>query len=149
MKSCVLKIDMDQEDLLKTFEILVERLKFLHTRKILNINYIYKIELVRKSKFSAKIFLKKDIDNDHIIIFQLILSSDWRKEAFSFSHLHISGNPYWNRLYDCKRYPDKSYKYASKYDVTNIIEKLVLDKSLDVKQYFEDLNEYFILKGIK
>lgn len=147
--SNILKIDLDKEDILEAIKIISERLKYLNDNKILDFRFIEKIELVYKSKYSVKILLKKNIDNDHIIIFQLILGSDWRKESYSFKDLHIHKIEYWNRMFDCKRYPDGTYKYAKKYDITSIITDLVKMTKEKLEIHLKQLDLFLMAKNLK
>jgi len=118
MNRKILKIDLDLKTREEAISLLMERMKYF--KDIFGVEYTYwkKIELVKKTRYSARIFLKKDLlDDKNIIILQLIFGSDWRKEINTFYNSQALKMSYSNRMFDMKYY-NKKFKYAEVEDIT-------------------------------
>ena len=138
--SRILKVDLDIENGVEALKQLSIRLRYLHYNKVLNYSNIKSIFTVYKSKYSVKIYLREPISPDHIIIIQLILGSDWRKEVYSFKDYHINGLHYWNRMFDVKRYPDGKYLNAITENITKVMDLLIKKSSKEFEEFFEQIN---------
>lgn len=116
-----LKVDLDIISKSKAITQLKERLLLMQTQGMIHYSMIENIILIYKTSFSVKINLNKNIkDEKDLIIMQGILGDDWKRLAVSFSD-YCTGNPYWNKLFDMKRYSDGSYIMAQQFDVTQEI----------------------------
>lgn len=117
----VLLIDLDMKDKKKAIETLTERLWFLSGLKLLNIESIIKIELSKKKNYSAKVHVNHDIPIQCIIVLQLLLGSDYRKEAITLKR-HFDGEPDCNWMFDYKHYISKGeFIKSEKEDITTIV----------------------------
>ena len=121
MDNCEIKIDFDMDYQSELIEKLIERLNFISKLKIIDLKYIEKIILIKKSKFSARVILSKNIKNTkNLILIQSILGDDWRRTAITFRDYEL-GIRNFNRMFDCKRYADGTYKTAINTDITEIV----------------------------
>ena len=119
----ILKVDLDLLSKKKSIEQIQDRLYFLYRINLINIKDITKIELYKKSKYSCKIYVSKEIvDSQTLILFQSILGSDWKHTAVTFRDYKL-GIKKFNRLFQVKRYTDGTYKCARVEDITDLILK--------------------------
>jgi hypothetical protein len=130
MELNILKIDLDKKSFFLTIKILKQRLSYLHDLKIFSCNLIEEIVLIKKTKYSAKIYLKENLaDEKNIIILQLLLGSDYMKEANTLLNHFVYKMSYSNRMFDVKRYKNGDVICGVKYNVTNKIKQYILDKN--------------------
>ena len=121
----ILKIDLDLNIMRITKNFLKERLIFLDKINILNFDKIKKVELIKKNRYSARIYLKKSLKFDKdIIIIQSILGDDYKRTAVNFRDLNLNIKSF-NRLFDVKRNVNGEYIKAKYYDIT----KFILEKN--------------------
>lgn len=118
MKDNILKVDLDYKLRWNAIKVIRERLDYIHKIGLFRRENIKSVTLVKKTKYSVKIYLEKDISEDLIVILQLILGSDYQKEANSVYNRKVLGMKYWNRLFDVKRYKSGKIKSARKEDIT-------------------------------
>ena len=121
MENNILKIDYDLERQSEMVWELAERIEYLDRLDILSKKDIRSIESVCKSKYSARILLNKELRPEYIVTLQLLLGSDWRKEAHTITDHFIRQVDYSNRMFDIKRYPGGEYKTAQLQDITQIV----------------------------
>lgn len=122
MKKNILKIDLDLKNRTQAVNQLVERISYF--KSVFEVDYSFwkKIELVKKSRYGAKITLSKEINHKHLIILQLVFGSDWRKEINTFYNSEVLKMDYSNRLFTTKPYGNK-LKTAEIEDITEEILK--------------------------
>lgn len=126
----ILKPDCDLRFKFQIINLLKERLAYIHDMGILKSNHIKKIELMYKTKYSAKIYLKDNLkDEKNIIIMQLLLGSDYMKETNTIVNHFMLNMQYSNRMFNIKRYPNKKIRVARLYDVTNLVLNHVSNKN--------------------
>lgn len=120
----ILKVDYDfTTNEKKAIEFLTQRLEILHKKYIIRISSINHIILIHKKHYSFKIYLNKEFDKKNIVILQLLLNSDYKKEIETIRNIvHKRAN--WNILFDFKVYADGNIIVAQKKDIT----KKVLDQ---------------------
>jgi len=123
----ILKVDLDNKCLNKTKKHLIERLSFLNKLKIVPIEYIDKIKVIKKSSYSCKIILNKTITNYNILIFQSILGDDFKRTSISFRDLIIENKIFWNKLFDIKRYRSGEYIKGKYRDITKEIKEKIIN----------------------
>lgn len=128
MDKTILKIDLDFHKRSDCIELLRDRLSYMHDLKFFLITKIKKIVLVKKTNYSAKIYLNKPISETLIIFLQLLLNSDYRKEVNTIINHFILKMKYSNRMFDVKRYKDGTIKEAFYFDVTKQVKSYVLKK---------------------
>lgn len=121
----ILKVDLDIRFMDVAIKILTERLKFLSDVNILPFKHVTKIELFKKSNYSAKIYLNKDLQPMSLILLQSILGDDWKRTAITFRDYKMNLRNY-NRLFDVKRYVGGEYKTSKIFDVFDIIKKEIV-----------------------
>jgi len=126
-KGNIIRLDLDLETQHECLCLLKSRLAYLHDVGYLNADTLLEIELVRKSTYGALITLKKDISVDMIFNIQLMLGSDYKKEACAQINYYKYGMKYYDRLFSIKRYPDNTYKVARYIDVTKEVTSFILD----------------------
>lgn len=120
----ILRIDNDLKTKKEILELLKERISYIQDMGVFHVKSISKIELIYKTKYSAKIYLNCNLkDEKNIIILQLLLSSDWRKETNTILNHFKLNQEYSNRMFDVKRYPRGIIRHAN---ITNVT-KEVLD----------------------
>lgn len=125
----MLRIDLDIPNKEKAIKHIVNRLSYMNDISFYSISRIESIVLIKKSSYGAYITLKKPLKNENnIVLFQLILGSDWRKEVNTLLNHHILGMKYSNRLFSVKRYKDGEIKVGNKIDITQLVKKRVLSK---------------------
>lgn len=114
----IIKVDLDLDTIQECVELLTERLKFLNDIQMLYKSYIDKIVLIKKSKYSVKIYINKKLINElYLITIQSILGDDWKRTAITLRDYNLNIKNY-NRLFDIKRYPNGEYIECMKFDVT-------------------------------
>jgi hypothetical protein len=114
----IYKIDLDLENYNDVVDLLSERLYFCDKIGILPKKSISKVELILKCKYSAKIHFNKVPKSEYnIIIIQAILGDDWKRLGITYRDFELGIKEY-NRLFDIKRYPNGSYKYSKRFDIT-------------------------------
>lgn len=130
MNRDVLKVDLDLKDIRQVKKQLGIRLGYLHDIHLFNFNHISLIEAGKKKTWNAKIYLKNNIKEEQVLFLQLILGSDWRKEANTIlNHYHL-GMKYSNRMFDIKIYYNlQNIMKARKVDITEDVKKRVFDKN--------------------
>jgi len=130
MELNILKVDIDFRFKRNTIKLLIERLSYIHDLGLYDCNQIKKIELIFKTKYGCKIYLKKDLyDEKNIILFQLLLNSDYMKEVNTILNHFKFNMDYSNRMFDCKRYKYGEIKIGKIYDVTDEVLNKVLKKN--------------------
>jgi len=117
----ILKIDLDLKYHRDARLQLRDRLCYMHDLKFLDVTVIKSIELIKKTNYSAKIYLNHQFDEKMIVILQLLLGSDWRKEVNTIINHYKLGMEYSNRMFDVKRYKHGEIKKADKQDITRTI----------------------------
>lgn len=127
MRRDVLKVDCDFDNKQDLINDLQHRLSYMNDLGFFDFEkYVKKIYCVFKSSYGVKIFLKYELDEKQIVLLQLILGSDFRKEINTVIN-HFSLNmEYSNRLFDVKRYRDGSIKESEKEDITDNIRDYIL-----------------------
>ena len=121
----ILKVDLDLKSKKSVLNLLNERLNFLNLTEILEFNKIEDIILIKKSKYSIKIILKKElIVSEMIIILQSVLGDDWKRTAITFRDYYI-GLRNWNRLFDIKLYSDSTYKFSKEVSIYQEVKELI------------------------
>lgn len=123
----ILKIDLDVKYKEDAVQIITDRLIFLTKLDIIPYKNIESIMLVHKLRYSCKIYFNKDLSEEYIIILQLLLGSDWQKEAMTFYRHYVTGANNSNWLYDIKRYPDNTYKQAEYIDISEEVFAVIED----------------------
>lgn len=127
MEDNILKIDLDIPTLTKATKLIKERLAYMNDIKFLNINNVDKIEFLYKSTYGCKITLKSSWTPEFIVILQLLLNSDYKKEINTLiNHVKLKMK-YSNRLFTSKRYTTGEIKTAKVIDKTKLIKSYVLD----------------------
>jgi len=119
----ILKIDLDLKDKLEVYKLLTHRLIFCIQIKLISLDKISKIELIKKNSYSVKIYIDEFYLNDSkdIIILQAVLGDDDKRVGINFRDYKL-GFVNWNRLFDItKRNKDGSYINANKKDITKLI----------------------------
>ena len=107
MRKNVLKIDLDLYSREEAVNTIVERIRYFRDIMGVPVGYWYKIELLRKTRYSCKIHIIKPVkDERSIIMLQLIFGSDWRKELNTFYNAEVLKMEYSNRLFTIKNYND-------------------------------------------
>lgn len=109
----ILKVDLDIDSELKAKRFITERLKFLSDTNILPFKYISTIILIKKNKHSVKIYLKKELPPQSLILFQSILGDDFKRTAITLRDYHLGIRNY-NRMFDVKRYMNGEYISSEK-----------------------------------
>jgi len=125
MDSDILRIDLDAKSKKKALLILGDRLKYCNNNCFLSIDAIDKIILNKKTTYGAKIYMNDQYSPEWIIILQLILGSDYRKEVYTCMNHFMYKMEYSNRLFDIKRYSNGEYKKAKHFNVTKEIKEYV------------------------
>ena len=125
MEKNILKIDLDLDKRKDCINLIFERLSYLHDLEVFPYTHINKIVLGKKKSYNCKIYLNKDISEKLIIILQLILGSDWKKEVNTLLNHFVLKMNYSNRMFDIKRYPNGKLKTSKHYDITEIINKKI------------------------
>jgi len=129
MELCVLKIDNDSLTKKGIIKTLKERLSYMSDIGIFNIDEIEKIELIFKTKYSSKIYLKSNLkDEKSVIVCQLLLGSDYKKEVNTILNHFKLEMEYSNRMFNIKRYAKGKILIAKVHNVTQEILKHVQDK---------------------
>lgn len=130
MDKDILKIDLDCPSTTKTLKLLKERLSYMHDINFLKVDEcIKKIVLIHKSNWSVKIFLTDNVDETLIIILQLMLGSDYRKEINTMINHYRLNMEYSNRLFDIKRYKGDVLKDSKRVNVTKeVLSHVLSDK---------------------
>jgi len=128
MDDNILKVDLDLNLKSECIKQLVERLSYMHDLGAFPIKHIKKINLGKKTSYHCKIYLKTDLKPELIIMLQLILGSDYRKEVNTILNHFVLDMKYSNRCFDIKKYKDGSIKESKIYDVTEEVIKKVSSK---------------------
>lgn len=119
-EKCFLKVDLDLKRKSEVMKTLKERIKFLSEMGFLNLNNILAVKLIKKKNYSVKFQFKKPFKAVRTqVMLQLMLGSDYRKEAFTlFNFMHGINN--YNRLFDIKNYWGE-FKVAKETDITDFV----------------------------
>lgn len=126
----IIKIDMDVKTKKELINNLIERLSYLYDLEFIYIDTIEKIEIVKKTKYSCKIYLNESFNEmKDLVLFQLIMGSDWRKEVNTLYNCYVLNMNYANRMFDVKKYKYRKYKSAIKEDITNEIMNKLKDEN--------------------
>ncbi len=125
----LLKVDLDFATIEETKTWLSERFAYLHDIGFLDWANVQKVEGIYKKNWAVRITTSKPLDVDFIVMMQLLLGSDFRKEANSMINYYKLGMRYWNRMFDIKRYPDGFVMEGKSRDITKDIEDHVLDEN--------------------
>lgn len=129
MELNILKIDLDEIFYLNVIKTLKQRLSYLSDLGIFNPDIIEKVIIIKKSKHSVKIYLSKNLYNEKsVIITQLLLGSDYMKEANTLLNHFVYKMSYSNRMFDVKRYKTGEIISCKQYDVTKEILDYIYDK---------------------
>lgn len=116
-----LKIDLDIEDKETAIELIKDRLNFLNKINMLKYDFIISIKLIKKTNYSCKIKLDRDIkDNLQIILIQSILGDDYKHTAITYRD-YLMGFESFNRMFDGKLYSNGKFKFCETIDITNEI----------------------------
>lgn len=134
MRQNLLKIDTDTRTALETINLLKDRLSYMHDMGVFYAQGVDRIVLGFKTRWNAKIYLKKNIEPAQIIMFQLILGSDWRKECNTILNHYILNMEYSNRMFDIKRYNNGKVIVAKTKEVTTEIKEYILNKNRHVNE---------------
>lgn len=134
METNIIKVDLDLKNKNYAIKLLTERLKFLSDVNILPFKFIDEIKLIKKSNYSVKIFLKKELQPEVLILFQSMLGDDFKRTAITFRDYKLGIRNY-NRMFDTKRYMDGGYKTATYESIYELI------KSKMCKIVKEDIEE--------
>lgn len=132
-KQILFKIDLDMPNKKLVLKHLKDRLLFLLKAKILNYSEIENIMLLKKKSYSVKLLIVSKFeytsryDVCHILCIQTMLGDDWKKTAISFREGVIEKKPYYNKMFDMKRYEDGRIRHAKYTDITSEI-KSYLEK---------------------
>ena len=127
----ILKLDLDIKTKQKAILHLQQRLEYIISLRLFNLKLIKKIELIKKKTYGCKIYLKSELaDELKLICFQLLLGSDYRKEAFVIARHFLHKVEYSNRLYDIKQYPNDKILISKRIDITK-----------DILEYFENIKQ--------
>ena len=101
----------------------------MHDINFFSVFNIKKIELLYKTSYACRIYLYEKFKNEKdIIIFQLLLGSDWMKEVNTLMNHFIFKMKYSNRLFTCKRYKGGEIKTAEILSVTRRIKNYVTNE---------------------
>jgi len=128
----ILKIDLDMKRKRDAINHLKKRFAYFHDIGFYNMNdkgvgSIGSILLVKKTTYGCKIhFGNKFKSPEWIVLFQLLLGSDWMKECNTLINHFKFRMEYSNRLFDVKRYKNGKIKSAKHIDITNDIMSYVL-----------------------
>jgi len=125
MELNILKIDLDASTRFNAIDIITERLSYIHDLDFFKFENFEKIELLFKTSYAIRIFLKKPLccEKD-IILFQLLLGSDFMKETNTcINHFKLKME-YSNRMFLVKRYrrDKKGNDIMRKAKIENIFE---------------------------
>lgn len=144
MKLNTLKIDLDVRTRKKALNMVSDRISYFNNVFKVPLSYWGKIELIKKTRYSCKITLSKNMkDEKNIIIFQLLFGSDWQKEVNTFYNSNVLKMDYSNRMFDIKNYDDK-FKTAIKEDVTSIVlENVKSPRILNLRRVIKSKIERF------
>lgn len=118
MENNILRIDLDIKTKRLAVNKICYRLFYLNSIGVLKKDIIKSVTLIYKTSYSCKIMLNIDIKPEFIIIFQLLLGSDWKKESNTTLNHYILNMEYSNRMFDVKRYPNGEIITAKKTDIT-------------------------------
>jgi len=140
----ILKIDLDHiKSKKKVIDTLKERLDFLDKWNFFNLDKIICIEYIKKTNCGVIIYLNNPITIDMLIILQLILGSDYKKEVFTLNNYFRKKDYYFNRLFTIKRYVDGNYKKSKIIDITkDILTDLIKLKIIRKQNYDNKLKSY-------
>lgn len=128
----LLKVDLDFATMEEVTIWLRERFAYLHDIGFFDWSNVQKVEGVHKTNWAVRVTTSKPLDVDFIVIMQLLLGSDYRKEANSLMNYYKLGMRYWNRMFDIKRYPDGSVMQGESRDITQEIGDHILNKDRHV-----------------
>jgi hypothetical protein len=130
MEKNILKIDLDMKNKKNVIKHLKERLSYVEDIGFFNVSEkIEKIILIKKSSYGCKIFLNENLKEEYsIVIFQLILGSDYMKEINTLYNHYVLEMQYSNRLFDCKRYKNGKIKIAKEINITTEILQYINSK---------------------
>ena len=134
-----LKVDLDIKSKSKAIKHLIHRLTFLHLMSVLSVENIAKIELIKKSSYSVRITTKNELVNvDLIVIIQLLLGSDYKKEAHTIRNFYVYGFQYFNRLFSYKCYSNNEVISSQFIDITQQIIPCVIT---NIDKFNQELND--------
>jgi len=125
----ILRVDLDCLTLSQVFNILNKRLAYMNDIGFLFFKNIKKIEYIKKSKYSVKIYLNFNLKTqNNVVLFETLLGSDYRKGINTLINYHKLNMSYSNRMFDIKKYKDGSYIESQKGDITNLIKSFIENK---------------------
>jgi len=130
----LLKVDLDFETMEEVMTWLRKRFAYLHDIGFFDWSNVRKVEGVHKTNWAVRVMTSKPLDVDFIVIMQLLLGSDYRKEANSLMNYYKLGMRYWNRMFDIKRYPDGSVMEGESRDITQEIGDHIRNKDRYVSE---------------
>lgn len=133
--SCTLKVDIDIKTKKEAIKLLGERISYLHDLNIFLFTEYHRIILVKKRTYGCKCVMNHLYTDEFIVLLQLMLGSDYRKEANSLYNRFILKMDYWNRMFDVKVYRDGKIRKGKLVDITDEIRKIVFSKRRR-KNYF-------------
>ena len=129
MDKKILKVDLDIKTKKHAINKLKKRFAYMHDIKFFDIDRVLGIYLIKKSSFGALVFLRKELNSEKdVVIMQLMLGSDYRKEANTLLNHYFLEMEYSNRLFLLKRYKQGEIKKAKQYNVTKEIKDYVMSK---------------------
>jgi len=127
MELNLLKIDLDSETLDSAIDTIWRRLAYMNDIGFFPFKHIKKIIAGKKSSWNVKIYLKKDLNPEMVMLFQNFLGSDWRKEINTALNHYCLKMKYANRMFDIKSYKDGEIKVSKKVDITKDVHKYITD----------------------
>lgn len=125
----ILKVDLDYYYLENVINTMFIRLAYINDIGFLPFKHIDKIEANFKNSWNVKIYLKKDLREDIILILQCCLGSDWRKEINTALNHYCLKMEYSNRMFDYKNYGRLGFKKCRTINIYDQVKYKVLDKS--------------------
>lgn len=129
MELDILRIDLDIPRKDNAIKHLIERISYMHDIGFYPIDMIESIVLLKKSSYGCYVKLKVPLkEENNVVLFQLILGSDWRKEINTLINHHVLNMEYSNRLFIVKRYKGGKLKLGKKIDITDLIKEKILNQ---------------------
>ncbi len=127
MELKILKIDLDMKSKVSAILHLQERLAYFHDIKFFYADNIKSIDLIKKASYGARIVLNSHLPTEKdVVLFQLLLGSDYKKEVNTLLNHFKFKMDYSNRLFTSKRYKNGEIKTAKIIDVTRQIKEYLL-----------------------
>lgn len=144
MENNILKVDLDKNTKKELIDELSYRLKYLNSFNLFKIEHIDKIEAGYKQTWNVKLYLNKNYSETAIIMLQLLLGSDWRKETHTIINHFVLNMEYSNRMFDIKTYKQyerdeagniTGHKFYQRYVTKTDITQKILQKINDMEDF--------------